>query len=102
MSTGWPRGLALVALGALIVMLLRQSGIDMLQWLLAVPPGLAALAALASLRWWAPATALLMLPYFAYGVMDMLTDPAGRNAAAGFTMLTIVVFFAALDSRRRG
>ena len=51
-------------------------------------------------RWWV-ATAILMLPYFSYGIMEMITNPAGRLSAEVFSALTVGVFLAALDSVRR-
>ncbi|WKZ11488.1 MAG: DUF2069 domain-containing protein [Gammaproteobacteria bacterium] len=50
---------------------------------------------------WAIATAIVMLPYFSYGVMEILTNPDGRLQAVAFSVLSIVVFLAALDSMRR-
>jgi uncharacterized membrane protein len=67
----------------------------------ALPLAAAFLAGLLRLTYWAIGTAIVMLPYFCYGVMLVLTDPAGRIAAAGFSALTIAVFLAALDTMRR-
>lgn len=88
------------------------AGLVALATLLAVPPspgtviGIVPLAALLlagamTASRWAIATAIVMLPYFSYGVMEILTDPAGRTRAVVFAALTIVVFLAALDSMRR-
>ncbi len=91
--------MALTALIALILMI-------------AVPVDAAAgiailplLVLLVTARWptrlWAVAAASLMLVYFSYGVMEILTDPASRTRAMLFSVLTLTVFFGALDSIRR-
>ena len=95
------RGLALTGLAALTILVLQPPDIG--------PGGIAGAAPLAALviagalalPRWAIATAIVMLPYFSYGVMALLTDPAGRWRAAGFSALTIGAFLAALDSQRR-
>ncbi len=42
-----------------------------------------------------------MLTCFSYGVMEILTDPPGRRRALLFSLLTVGIFLAALDSIRR-
>lgn len=92
--------------------LVALAGLALVAALLAWPPGAAGLVGAAPLvavfgagalsaPRWAIATAIVMLPYFAWGVMSILTDPAGRLRAIAFATLTIVVFLAALDSMRR-
>ena len=50
---------------------------------------------------WAIATAIVMLPYFAYAVMELLVNPSWRLTAGVFAALTIGVFLSALDVERR-
>jgi uncharacterized membrane protein len=94
------RWLAVAGLAALAALLLWPPGFARL---LSVAP-LAGLmfAGLATKSRWAMATAILMLPYFSYGIMDMITNPAGRLRATVFAALTIAVFLVAMDSLRRG
>jgi uncharacterized membrane protein len=60
-----------------------------------------AVGGLLTWRRWAITTAVLMLPYFSYGVMETLTDPAARARAIAFTTLTVGIVIAAFDSTRR-
>jgi uncharacterized membrane protein len=87
-------------------------GLLVLGVMVATPPGPATLVGLVPLSAvfiagalsaprWAIATAIVMLPYFAWGVMAILTDPGGRSRAVAFAGLTIAVFLAALDALRR-
>lgn len=70
--------------------------------LVAVAPlGAVLVAGLLRLRYWAIGAAIAMLPYFSWGVMEILTNPSGRAGAVAFSALTIAVFLAALDSQRR-
>jgi len=69
--------------------------------LAALPLGVLLMAAWRPSRTWAVATASVMLAYFSYGVMEILTNPAGRTRAIGFSLLTVGIFLAALDSIRR-
>jgi uncharacterized membrane protein len=69
---------------------------------LAAPPLVALLVAgWRRARYWAIAAASLMLAYFSYGVMALMTTPGNRPAALAYCVLTLLVFFAALDSERR-
>jgi uncharacterized membrane protein len=52
-------------------------------------------------RTWAVATASVLLAYFSYGVMEILTNPGGRVRAVIFSVLAVTAFLAALDSTRR-
>lgn len=52
-------------------------------------------------RFWGIAVAGTMLPYFAWGVTRVVTEPHARAAATAFAALTIAAFLAALDSMRR-
>lgn len=67
----------------------------------AAPLAVILAAGLLRLRYWAICTAIAMLPYFSWGVMELLTNPAGRAGAIAFAALTIAVFLAALDALRR-
>jgi uncharacterized membrane protein len=93
------RRLALAGLVALAVLLLWPPGAAALVG--AGPLAVLILAGTLALPRWAIATAILMLPYFSYGVMEALTNPAGRLQAGIFAALTIFVFLAAMDSLRR-
>jgi hypothetical protein len=93
------RWLALAGLAGLAAMLLQSPLPAAL--IGAAPLAALILAGLAALRLWAIATAIFMLPYFSYGVMEILTNPAGRIRAVLFSTMAIAVFFAALDSTRR-
>lgn len=52
-------------------------------------------------RLWAVVAGSLMLVYFSHGVMEILTNPAGRTRAILYSMLSVTVLFAALDAVRR-
>lgn len=93
------RWLALAGLAGLAAMVLQSPLPASLVG--AVPLAALMLAGLATLRLWAIATAIVMLPYFSYGVMEILTNPSGRMRAVLFSAIVIAVFFAALDSMRR-
>jgi len=99
-SRDWSRWLALAGLLGLAGMMLARS--TQTAVIGVVPLCLLVLTGIKPLPWWAVATALLMLPYFSYGIMDILTNPSQRGVAAIFAGLTIVVFLAALDTQRRG
>jgi uncharacterized membrane protein len=93
------RLLALAAVATLAVVLLlpaRPAGA-----IAALPLGILLITGLKARRYWGVAVAGLMLPYFCYGVMRMLTEPAGRTGAAAFAGLAVCAFLAALDSMRR-
>ena len=100
MSRGLSRHLALGGLVALAALLLWPPGTAGL--LGAIPLlGLLAAGTLALSRW-AIATAILMLPYLSYGIMETITNPAARLKAAIFAALAIAVCLSAMDSMRRG
>ncbi len=86
----------LVALAAMLAVPLGPGTV-----IAVVPIAAVLVAGAAAARRWAIATAIVMLPYFSYGVMEVLTNPGGRTRALLLTTLTIAVFFAALDSMRR-
>lgn len=72
------------------------------RFLAVVPLAALILAATTALSRWAIATAILMLPYFSYAVMETIIDPAVRLKSAILATLTVTVFLAAADSVRRG
>lgn len=103
MSAALSRRAALAGLLLLGLMIFLMSGLPpQPATILAILP-LAAL--LVTARWptriWAVAVASVMLAYFSYGVMEILTDPPGRRRALLFSLLTVGIFLAALDSIRR-
>jgi uncharacterized membrane protein len=93
------RWLALAGLVAIAALLLRPP--DAAGMLAAAPLAALILSGFVPLSRWAIATAILMLPYFSYGIMQTITDPAGRMRAVVFSALTVATFLAALDSARR-
>jgi uncharacterized membrane protein len=98
-SAAFSRALTLAGLVLLAVLLLTPPGPAGVA--AAAPLGVLVLAGLKPLRYWSIATAGVMLPYFAWGVMRLLTQPGARPVAVGFAALAIAVFLAALDSMRR-
>lgn len=90
---------ALASLGVLALMLAVP--VTPLGLSVAAPLLLMLLAGLLDMPRWPLLAAILLLPYFAYGVMDVLTNPAGRMRAIIFAVLTIIGFFAAMDRLRR-
>lgn len=101
MSTRTSRALTLAGLGALAAVLLVPAGRDAGSWAAALPLGVLAACSALRLPRWAIATAIVMLPYFAYAVMELLVNPSWRRTAGVFAALTILVFLAALDAERR-
>ncbi len=101
MKAAQSRWLTLAGLIALAVLVLQPPDTGAGALVSAAPLGLLVAAHLMTLPGSPIATAIVMLPYFSYGVMAMLTDPAGRWRAVGFSVLTIGVFLAALDAHRR-
>lgn len=99
MNGAHSRALALAGTAALAVLVAWPP--EPAALLAAAPLAALLLAGAFRLQYWAIATAILMLPYFCYGVMLVLTDPAARIAAVGFSVLTIAVFLTALDTMRR-
>jgi uncharacterized membrane protein len=99
MSDSTPRWLACAGLLTLALLLADPGQVTTL--IPVVPLVMAALAAGLSWRRWAISAAVMMLPYFCYGVMEILTNPARRTRAMAFTALTISVLLAAFDANRR-
>ena len=95
------RWIAIIALALLATMLLLD-GITTARLVAVAPLAALAAAAVATMARWSIAAAILMLPYFSWGVMEILTASTGRARAIAFAALSVVVFFAALDSLRRG
>jgi hypothetical protein len=60
------------------------------------------IAAIRSPGRWGITVALLMLPYFSFGLMEVIADPIGRDRAVFFTLLTVGTFLASLDAARYG
>jgi hypothetical protein len=92
---------------------LAFAGLAGLLWLLALPPTpprllgaapllLTAATAIRSPGRWGITVALLMLPYFSFGLMEVIADPIGRDRAVFFTLLTVGTFLASLDAARYG
>jgi len=98
--TGPPsRWLALATVALLAAMVGAGGGTAAL--IATAPLAVALLSGLLALAYWAIGTAIVMLPYFCWGVMEIVTNPAGRVRAIAFAVLTIVAFLAALDAQRR-
>lgn len=95
--------------------LLMAAGLFALATLLTMPPtaaGLIGAAPLATLAIgvlatvrnsgrWVMVVAILMLPYFSFGVMEMISNPGNQTQAVVFSVLTVGVFLTALDCARR-
>lgn len=94
------RALALAGLAALVVMLLA-GGTSAATVLGVAPLAGLVLAGLMPWRRWAITTAVLMLPYFSYGMMETITSAAARGRAVVFTLLSVGVLLAAFDDSRR-
>lgn len=82
-------------------MLLAAPGAGVAARLGAAPLVLLAGCAALALPRWGITSAIFMLAYFSYGVVELLTRPDGRQAGAAFAAVAIVVFLAALDAERR-
>lgn len=92
-----------VTLGAVLALALMLAlPPEPLGLIAAAPLALVFIAGMFGMSRWPLFSAILLLLYFTGGVMDILTDPAGRGRAILFTVLTLVGFFAALDRFRRG
>lgn len=101
MSARFSRSLALLGLALMAGWILRPPAPGAAAVVAAAPLAVLLLAGLRPLPRWGIATAIVMLPYFSYGVMALLTDAGARGTAVAFSALTVVVFLAALDSQRR-
>ena len=101
MSARTSRSLTLAGLGARVAVLLVPAGRGAGSWAAALLLGLLAVCGALRLPRWAIATAIVMLPYFAYAVMELLVNPSWRLTAGVFAALTIGVFLSALDVERR-
>ena len=99
MTGAFSRGLALAGLAGLLVLLTLPPTPPRL--LGSAPLLVSAAAALRPPARWGLAVAILMLPYFSFGLMDVIANPGGRSRAALFTLLAVVTFLAALDCDRR-
>lgn len=100
MTPAVSRWLAVAGLAALAALLLWPP--DIAGLLSTAPLAGLMLAGFSTKSRWAMATAILMLPYFCYGIMEMITNPSGRSWAAVFAALTVAVFLVSMDSLRRG
>jgi hypothetical protein len=65
------------------------------------PAGVAALIGLRPPARWGLPVAILMLPYFSYGVMNALVNVGTRNAGILIAIASVVAFLAGMDSLRR-
>jgi hypothetical protein len=90
---------------------LAFAGLAGLLWLLVLPPTaprllgaapllLATATAIRPSGRWGLAVALLMLPYFSFGLMEVIADPIGRDRAVIFTLMAVGTFLAGLDVAR--
>ena len=95
-SSQW---LATAGLMALLVMLLQPA--TPARMLAGVPLLVAILFGLRPPPRWGLPIALLMLPYFSFGVMEMLTTADPRLPGLLIAILTVGIFLAAMDSLRR-
>ncbi|MBM4197216.1 MAG: hypothetical protein FJ197_09005 [Gammaproteobacteria bacterium] len=93
------RWLAVACLALLCALVLRS--ITTAAALAAAPLALLALANALRMRRAAIVTTIVLLPYFCYGVMEVVVNTAGRAAALLFTLLTVAAYFAAIDSPRQ-
>lgn len=95
-SSQW---LATLGLLILLVILLRPA--TPVRMLAGVPLLVAIIFGLRPPPRWGLAVALLMLPYFSFGVMEMLTIADPRWSGLLLAIMTVAVFLAAMDSLRR-
>lgn len=65
-----------------------------------VVPAALLFAALARTRNWAGITALCMIPFASIGVMDLVANLRQFDSSMALAVLSIAVFFAALDAGR--
>jgi len=98
-TAGSSRWLALTGLAALMALLLWPP--DAPRLIGAAPLAGLMLAGLLAVPNWQVVTAILMLPYFSFGIMEMIVNAAGRPRAVTFAALAVAVFLAAMDALRR-
>lgn len=67
----------------------------------AVPLVVAAAAAIRPPARWGISVALLLLPYFSFGLMEVVTNRSDRARGALFTVCVVFTFLASLDHDRR-
>jgi uncharacterized membrane protein len=99
MSRAASRRLALAGLVAMLVLIILPPTPPRL--LGSAPLAVGALAALRPTHRWGLAVAVLMLPYFSFGLMNVIADPGERVRAGIFTLVTVMTFLAGLDCERR-
>lgn len=100
MSAAVTRGLSSAALAALSALILTGPAPVSLHLAAVAPLAGLLLTALRPFKRWPLVTALVMLPYFCYGLMEILVNPPGRSRAMLFAALTVAAFLLALDSGR--
>lgn len=86
----------LCALGALVV-----QPFSVARLIACAPVGVAAAIGLRPPRRWGLPVAVLMLPYFSYGVMNALIDSAVRTEGILIAVASTAVLLAAMDTLRR-
>ena len=92
--------LAMAGLVALCALLLAPP--DPAGAIAAGPLAVAVAAGLRAPARWGLPVAVVLLPYFAWGVMRVLTaGPGARAGPVAFAVLTVATFLAAMDSMRR-
>jgi hypothetical protein len=91
-----------VTVGSLCMLLAALlQPISVTRALACVPAGVAALLGLHPPRRWGLGVAILMLPYFSYGVMQALVDVGTRGSGVLLASASIAAFLAGMDSLRR-
>jgi len=66
-----------------------------------IVPGLLLLGGIRKIRNWAQIIALAMICYATAGVMDVVASGGSFNFALGVAVVSIALFFSALDTARR-
>jgi uncharacterized membrane protein len=91
-----------IAVGSLCVLLaILLQPFSVTRALACVPAGAAAVLGLRPPQRWGLGVAILMLPYFSYGVMQALVDAGTRASGILLASASIAAFLAGMDSLRR-
>lgn len=99
MTPGASRWLAIAGLAGLAALLLWPP--DSVGLIGAAPLAALMLVAIVAPAHWPVTTAIVMLPYFSFGIMEMIANPLRRMQAVIFAALAVAVFLASMDSLRR-